>query len=257
MKQIEISENIQSTYDDQYTDSTTQWRELGGKYKSQNILKVIDGRSFQKVLEYGAGEGSILQRLDQNDQFRELYALEISDSGIEQIEKRQLKNLKEVKKFDGYNTGYANNEFDLVYCAHVIEHVEHPRLLLREIKRISKYQVFEIPLDYSKNVDSKSEHFLNYGHINIYTPSLFKFLLKTEGFNVENETHSILNKEILDFIWYENLKHKRTLKRKVMGFLIEKKSNIARILFGKKISNEYYHSAYTCFTSHSRDIKIF
>ena len=247
--------NIQSTYDEQYTDRMKQYRELKGKYKSQNIIKVVDGKSFQKVLDFGAGEGGILKFLDKNNQFKELYALEISDSRIAQIEKRGLENLREVNKFDGYSTEYSDNEFDLIYCSHIIEHVEFPRLVLREIKRISKFQVFEIPLDYSKSVDSKITHFLGYGHINIFTPSLFKFLLKSEGFEIENETYSVIKKEVLEFNWFQNLQLKRTLKRKILIYLFTNKSRITRMLFGKEISKEFYNTTYTCFTSHSGDLQ--
>ncbi len=257
MKSIKTSKNIQNGYDEQYTDGMTKWREIGGKYKSQNIIKVVNGNVFQKVMEFGAGEGSILSFLNNNTQFEKLYALEISDSGILQIEKRNLNNLVEVKKFDGYNTDYLDNEFDLVYCSHVLEHVEHPRLVLREIQRISKYQVFEVPLDYSRKVDSKMKHYLGYGHINIFTPSLFKFLLKSEGFEIKNEIHSTVDKEVLEFIWYQNLKLKKTMKRKIQAHLMANKSKIARFLLGKVIANEFYHSSYTCFTSKSGNLEIF
>jgi hypothetical protein len=35
---IEVAKTIQSAYDEQYTDKITKWRELGGKYKAENIL---------------------------------------------------------------------------------------------------------------------------------------------------------------------------------------------------------------------------
>ena len=31
------------------------------------------------------------------------------------------------------------------------------------------------------------QHFLSYGHINIYTPTLFRFLLKSEGYEFISE----------------------------------------------------------------------
>ena len=257
MKDIKTSANIQATYDEQYDDRMTLWREIGGKYKSQNILNIIKGQSFKKVLDFGAGEGSILKFLNESSLFEELFALELSDSGITKIKKRQLKKLKEVKKFDGYITEYSDNEFDLVYCSHVIEHVEHPRLVLREIKRISKCQVFEIPLDYSKNVDTKIKHFLGYGHINIFTPSLFKFLLKSEGFTIENELYTNTAKEVIEFNWYQNLGQEKTLIKKILLHFVSNKAKIARVLFGDKISKEFYNSAYTCFTNKSGYLKIF
>jgi len=256
MSSIKTSKNIQDAYDEQYDERMTKWRELGGKYKSKNIIQVANGRSFKKVLDFGAGEGSILQFLDNNKQFETLYALEISESGINQIKNRNLNNLIEVKKFDGYKTAYADDEFDLAYCAHVIEHVEHPRLVLREIQRISKFQIFEIPLDYSRFVGNQVEHFLGYGHINIFTPALFQFLLKSEGFEIHEETHSSIAKEVLEFNWYQNMKLKPTLKRKIQAYIYSNRSKITRKLFGKSIANEFYHSAYTCFTSKTGKLKI-
>src|SRR5262245_19293246 len=177
---LEAARTLQSAYDELYTDELTEWRELGGKYKAENILNVCEGRSFGRVLECGAGEGSILKYLDSCGAFEELYALEISDSGIAQIKKRNLSNLKEVRKFDGYEAPYPDKYFDMCYCSHVIEHVEHPRILLRELARVSNFQVFEIPLEYSVGIDKRVADFLSYGHINVFTPSLFKFLLKSE-----------------------------------------------------------------------------
>jgi ubiquinone/menaquinone biosynthesis C-methylase UbiE len=164
-----VGKTLQSAYDEQYTEAMTQWREIGGKQKASNILSVTAGNEFSKVLECGAGEGSILMHLDKANRFDELYAIEISDSGVFQIKKRNLKSLKEVKKFNGYEIPYPDKHFGLAYCSHVIEHVEHPRLLLRELMRVSAYQVFEIPLDYCTNIDRDFQKILSTG-MSISTP---------------------------------------------------------------------------------------
>jgi len=107
----------------------------------------------------------------------------------------------------------------------VIEHVEYPRQLIREIGRISKYQIFEIPIDFSFNVDKKYKHYLSYGHINIYTPSLFKFLLKTEGFGVIREKYALYRMDVIKFqlnnkvIPYIKTLLKRLILRSVPIFL--------------------------------------
>lgn len=259
MKTTQISDNVQKAYDDQYTDTDriTTWRELGAKQKAKNILDLVGNRSFKKVLEFGAGEGSILKFLNESSQFEELYALEISDSGIKQIKNRQLSKLKEVKKFNGYVTDYADEEFDLVYCSHVIEHVEHPRLVLREIQRISKYQIFEVPLDYSKKVDKQVEHLLGYGHINIFTPSLFKFLLKSEGFQIEKDILLPISQTVLEFNWYNNMNLEKTLKRRLNAYFIANKHKLVKIILGKAIADEHSYNTYTCFTNKSGGLKIF
>lgn len=253
----QVTKTLQSAYDEQYTDKMTEWRELGGKYKAENILNLCKNHKFTKVLECGAGEGSILKFLDASHVFSELHAIEISDTGIQQIKKRNLGGLKEVKKFNGYEIPYSDKEFDMVYCSHVIEHVEHPRILLREIKRVSKFQVFEIPLDYSIGVDENVKHFLSYGHINIYTPSLFNFLLKSEGYEIINDILTHTNKEVIRFSWYKNLKRKKTITNELALQLGSFLKLMRRIKLGKKRYRENGYSAYTCLTKETGDLKIF
>lgn len=254
MKQqiADVAKTLKSAYDEQYTEEMTRWREIGGKYKAANILKVCKNYEFEKVLECGAGEGSILKFLDASNVFPELYAIEISDSGVFQILKRNLQKLKDVKKFNGYEIPYADKKFDMVYCSHVIEHVEHPRILLRELKRISKVQVFEIPLDYSFGVDKRVEQLLSYGHINIYTPSLFKFLLKTEGYEIITELLTHTNKEVIRFNWYYNQSRKKNYLRELALELPYLYNLLKMLKYGK---NRY--SAYACLAKGIGDLKIF
>jgi ubiquinone/menaquinone biosynthesis C-methylase UbiE len=126
--------------------------------------------------------------------------------------------LREVKLFDGYTIPYEDKSFSLATCSHVIEHVEHPRLLLREIARVSEYQFFEVPIDFSMFVDRKIDHFLSYGHINIYTPALFKFLLKSEGFEVIDELFLFFSDEVVSYLMKD---WKQRLVYKTKAFLLE------------------------------------
>jgi len=253
----QVSETLQSAYNEQYTDKMTEWREIGGKYKAANILNVCKNQRFSKILECGAGEGSILKFLDESSEFSELYAIEISDTGVNQIKQRGLRNLKEVQKFNGYEIPYSDKEFDMVYCSRVIEHVEHPRILLREIKRVSKFQVFEIPLDYSIHVDKRVKHFLSYGHINIYTPSLFKFLLNSEGYEIINDILTHTNKEVISFGWYRNMNLEETFKRKLLLQLLPFRNMLKRLMLGKERYNENGYSAYTCLAKEVGNLKVF
>lgn len=254
---IEVSKTIQSAYNEQYTEKMNKWRELGGKYKAENIMNVCKNYNFFKVLECGAGEGSILKFLDASSTFSEIYAVEISDSGIEQIKKRKLKKVKEVRKFNGYEIPYTDKKFDMVYCSHVIEHVEHPRILLRELKRVSNFQVFEIPLDYSLKVDEKVKHFLSYGHINIFTPSLFKFLIKSEGCLIINDILTKTPKEVVRFNMYNNMHLEKTFKRELMLQLKPFRDILRSIILGRGRYREYGYSAYTCLAKEDGELKIF
>jgi len=209
---MQISENVKESYSTQYDAGSVEWRNMGAKYKAMNIVALSKNISFKNVLEVGAGEGSILSWLSKWKFSNDLNCVEISESGIEMIKSKNIENLKDILLFDGYKIPYADDHFDLVICSHVLEHVEHERVLLREIKRVSKYQIFEVPIDFSFYVDKKLKHFLAYGHINIYTPSLFRFLLKTENFEVKNDICYLYPDEVLN----------ATYKHSKMNFYIVK-----------------------------------
>lgn len=212
---MEVSQVLKSKYDNLYSNKTEAWRKLGALDKSYNIISISKGHSFHNVVEIGAGDGNILKILSENEFSDNYVAVEISQSAIEQIKAKNIKDLTQTIQFDGYKLPFADKEFDLAICSHVIEHVEHPRILLREIKRISKKQIFEIPIDFSINVDKKTSHFVSYGHINIFTPGLFNFLLKTEGFEILKTRNTLYRNEIISF------KHGK-ISLEYMSFLAKK-----------------------------------
>ena len=214
--QSEVSDKLQAYYDDHYSSKQTQdWYLAGGRGKARNIMAIAQGLELQTVLDIGSGNGSVLYWLDQWDWSPDITALEISESGIEGLKSRGLKNVKHIQQFDGYKIPFPDNSFDLVTCSHVIEHVEHYRLLLREIKRVSKYQIFEIPINFSLYVDKKVEHFLSYGHINIYTPQTFRFLLKAEGFSVLKSKGNLYDPAVYDMIAQNKFLKKWKLRIKI------------------------------------------
>jgi ubiquinone/menaquinone biosynthesis C-methylase UbiE len=251
-----LSADVKSAYDDFYLGRDEQWRMLGAKYKALNILDVCRGYEFKKVLEVGAGDGSILRHLDAMNIFPEIHALEISQSGVDQINSRKLQSLKSVSVFDGYHIPFADNEFDLVILAHVLEHVEFERMLLREIKRVSKYVVIEVPCDYRFGVDKRMKHFLNYGHINMYTPSSVRFLVQSEGFEVLADKTSLIEPEVTKFNTFVNQGKAKSLLNSLridVEYFIKK---LIVSLFGRR-RKESFTNAYTLFLRKNGDLDIF
>ena len=254
--EVRISPALRSAYDEQYSDELTSWRELGAKYKAQNILAVCRGQRFDKVLECGAGEGSVLKFLDEAKAFGELSAIEISDSGIAQIIKRHLPRLREVRKFDGYEIPYPDRHFDMVYCSHVLEHVEHPRLLLRELKRVARFQVLEVPLDYSPTVDEHVRDLLSYGHINVYSPALFRFVLRSEGFEIVAEKLSRDAPEVLRCARLRNTGMPMGIKGEIKLRLAPLLDAARRVKRARALCDEHGFSAYTCLARDVGELKV-
>src|SRR6185437_14698963 len=170
------------------------------------IIDVCKGRTFKKVLEVGAGDGSILKYLADQNFAPDYHAVEISESGVEHILSRKIDALRSARLFDGYHLPFEDNSFDLIILSHVLEHVEHERLLLREIKRVASSFVIEVPCDYKTGVDNRIKHFMAYGHINVYTPTSLRYLLRTEGFDIEKDLVSLIEPEVTRFNTYINQK---------------------------------------------------
>lgn len=252
-----LTDSVKTAYDQFYTNDQTAWRMLGAKYKAQNITDVCQSIKPAKVLEVGAGDGSILHFLDQWNFAPELYAIEIAQSGVNQIRERKLSLLKEAQVFDGYQIPYPDNSFDLIILSHVLEHVEHERILIRELKRVAKYIVIEVPKDYRYGVDKKMNHFLGYGHINMYTPTSLRFLLQSEGLNILADKVSLTNPEITRFNEFTIKKAPKTFSRKLKINLVYSIKKSLGNLLGKK-KQEQFANAYTVLTKKSdQDIQIF
>ncbi len=252
-----LTDSVKSAYDDFYTNDQSEWRMLGAKYKAQNIIDVCKTIKPIRVLEVGAGDGSILQLLDQQQFAPELYALEIAQSGVDQIQNRNLAHLKEVKAFDGYQIPYEDNSFDLVILSHVLEHVEHERILIRELKRVANYLVIEVPKDYRYGVDQRIKHFLSYGHINMYTPTSLRFLLQSEGLTILADKLSLTDTEITKFNDFVIRKIPKTFAKNLKIELIYRTKKTLGNILGKK-KKEQLANAYTVLVKKSdQNIQIF
>jgi ubiquinone/menaquinone biosynthesis C-methylase UbiE len=193
--EFELNKELGDAYNDQYSSESSEWRGLGAKQKFQNIVKIAPGQAFKKVLEVGAGDGSILKLLSENNFAQELHAVEISESGLAQIKAKNITHLKSAHLFDGYSLPFEDKSFDLVILTHVLEHVEHERILLREIHRVTRQLLIEVPKDYRFQAEQKLSHFLAYGHINLYTPTSLKFLLMTENFKIQREITGLYHRD--------------------------------------------------------------
>jgi ubiquinone/menaquinone biosynthesis C-methylase UbiE len=178
MNEVRMSDHLRTNYEDYYEDGDSEWRRLGAIGKVDNIVSLCSDLPHSSILEIGAGEGSILDRLSELNFGEELYALEISPSGVETIKNKGITRLVECKIFDGYNLSYDNDRFDIAILSHVVEHVEHPRQLLYEASRVAKYIFIEVPLEDTIRL-SRDFVFDKVGHINFYSPKTIRRLIQS------------------------------------------------------------------------------
>ena len=234
MNEINICDELKNNYRDYYNNGDSEWRRLGAIGKVENIMLLCSQLPHTSILEIGAGEGSILKRLSELNFGNKLYAVEISQSGVDTILNREITRLTECKLFDGYHIPYPDNKFDLVILSHVIEHVEHPRQLIYEASRVAKYVFIEVPLEDTIRL-SDNYIFDKVGHINFYSQKTIRRLLQTCNLTVISEVIANSPKSTYTF----NVGRKGLINYFIKQFFLNISASLATKLF-------CYHGALVC-----------
>ena len=183
-----VNNDLKELYEGYYESapsSLVHKRGLSAISTLQHLKEVSGGKRWGRLIDVGAGDGAVLAKLEEAKTADELYAVEISESGVAAIQTVALPSLKEAKVFDGYKIDYPDKFFDAAICIHVIEHVEHERVLLRALSRVSKEIIIEVPLEGGLRIERSIVADRLYGHINLYTLPGFLYLLETSGLKVE------------------------------------------------------------------------
>jgi SAM-dependent methyltransferase len=169
-----------------YYDGPSEWRMLGALDKSENIVRMCEAYPHDRILEMGAGEGSILDCLARRRFGTRLSAADISESAVRAITGRGIPGLETCMLFDGGRLPVEDQSFDLVILSHVIEHAEHPRQLLYEAKRVGRQVFVEVPLEDTLGLGSDYTP-TSLGHINFFSPRTIRFLVQSCGFTVNSQ----------------------------------------------------------------------
>jgi SAM-dependent methyltransferase len=186
MSDFAVSAKLKENYDSYY-QGESEWRALGAVDKVNNIVDLCGSLQHGKILEIGSGDGAILKRLSDLNFGDALYSIEVSESAIATIRRRNISCLRDCGIFDGYHIPYSDHQFDLAVLSHVLEHVEHPRMLLYEASRVAEFVFLEVPLE--ETVCLKRDFvFDSVGHINFYSWKTIRHLVQSCGLKILSQT---------------------------------------------------------------------
>lgn len=173
------------------SDEQRRWYESAAGAKAANVERLAASMPARpkRVLDVGAGSGAVLQRLHDQGFGEELHAVEISESGLAAIAARKAMGatrIRSVLPFDGIRIPHPDGAFDLAVLSHVLEHVDHPRLMLLEIRRVARALIVEVPLEDVPLRTSLAAPWVpdDTGHINYFRQETFVRLLETSGWRV-------------------------------------------------------------------------
>ena len=128
---------------------------LRGRYQLVvYLLKTAGIQNSSSLLEVGCGDGALSGLIHQTFGCRTT-GVDPSPEGIkfsqEMFRKHQFEGSFHVS--EGYNLKFPDKEFDFIVLADVIEHLQHPDLMLRELRRLIKPGgsiVITTPIRYSE-----------------------------------------------------------------------------------------------------------
>jgi hypothetical protein len=207
-------------------------------YKGNNVDCPVCERSFKKFLSYGSEvthRDNVLcpydltlerHRLmwvylkDRSNFFKEekLKVMHIAPEQCFYSKFKKQKNLEYTTgdllspladiHFDLHKIPLEDNQYDVIFCNHVLEHVQDDHKCMTELHRIMKpggWGIFQVPIDTSrtetyedKSITSPKErekHFWQYDHVRLYGLD-YPNKLEAAGFDVEvYDYHKDLPKE--------------------------------------------------------------
>ena len=207
--------------------------------KGDQYTDPIDGKSFKRFLPYGYGQQrpNVLSpstlslerhRLlwlylkNETDFFdKPLRVLHMAPEQCFLSIFKKMKNLDYTTadlyspivdvKADILDLPFKDEEFDLVFCNHVLEHIEDDHKAMKELYRVMKpggMGIFQVPQELErettyedpniKTPEDKAVHFGQYDHVRIYGRDYFD-RLRNVGFKVEEVNYSLqLSPELVE-----------------------------------------------------------
>lgn len=182
-----VSPEIKALYTDYYgSEQGKAWRDTGAVDKADNIVNVWRETKSQparpSIVEIGCGEGAVAAALAERGFFSDYLGFDLSTSGIAEAKARNVPGAV-FKVSEGDDIAVPDRSADLAVLSHVVEHLEHPRVLLREAARIAPYVAVEVPLELTARAP-KDYEVDALGHINKYNSTAIRHLVQSCGFEV-------------------------------------------------------------------------
>lgn len=102
-------------------------------------------------------------------------------------------------KFDLHDIPFEDNQFDVIFCNHVLEHVDNDHKCMKELCRVLKpggFAILQVPIDYARETtyedptitspEEREKHYWQKDHVRLFAKDYPK-KLESAGFVVHEE----------------------------------------------------------------------
>lgn len=99
----------------------------------RTILRFLDARPDDPVLEVGCGAGNVLEQVSS----QHLNGIDLSSSLLKKSQKRLSPQQVNLFQTDAARLSFADGKFRKLICTEVLEHVPDPRWVIQEMARVA------------------------------------------------------------------------------------------------------------------------
>lgn len=171
-----------------YLSKNPGWHEQDSPWKAGLIKKMLERNNLHpsRICEVGCGAGGILSCLaSENAENVKFFGYDISPQAYEISKHKKRDNVR----FHLKDLFHENEEqFDLVMCIDVFEHVEDYLGFLKKLKGKGEYKIFHIPLDLSVQTVLRGYALLErrslLGHFHYFTKQTALATLTDAGYEI-------------------------------------------------------------------------
>lgn len=212
---------------DEYLIKNPSLHEEDSAWKVINIIPLVDrftnciNKNQINLLDVGGGAGLILDAVSSyvsktlNITVNK-YAIDLSPGALK-IQKQRNPDLIKALNEDICKTSLDNKEIDLTLVIDLIEHVANPIKALEEIRRISNYAIFKVPLENNliskvwnsiKHGEPREKAAQQIGHINFYTYNSIRNLIQNHTGQILDCYFTNVHKYLLNSQYYVDKRNK-------------------------------------------------
>lgn len=172
---------------------TNMFQRMWHLNKLKNVLGFVP-KSPRNILDVGCASGWFISEVAKAFPTSRCFGIDIFDEAV--LYGQQYYPRIKFKTADAHRIPYSGNIFDLVICAEVLEHVDDPKQILLEIRRVlRKNGAAIIELDSGSTLFSIAWYLWrkwngkvwNDAHLHSFNPKKLEKIILSLGFKIEKK----------------------------------------------------------------------